>query len=108
MNLSRWPALVVLVGVCWHSRGRPRASGRIQDPHIGYIYPAGGQAGTTCEVTVGGEYLRGATGAYISGGGVRVRWSSTSSHLSQENGRLQANSATRRRNSRGAIRQKPL
>ncbi|MDD4889251.1 MAG: hypothetical protein PHU85_04920, partial [Phycisphaerae bacterium] len=39
-------------------------------PRIGYVYPAGGQAGTTFEVTVGGQFLDGANRAYITGPGV--------------------------------------
>jgi hypothetical protein len=42
-------------------------------PHIGYIYPSGGQRGRTFEVVVGGQYLKEATEAYISGGGVKVQ-----------------------------------
>ncbi len=41
-------------------------------PHIGYVYPAGGRQGTTFEVTVGGQYLTGASEAYISGSGVQA------------------------------------
>jgi hypothetical protein len=43
-----------------------------QAPHIGYVYPAGGQVGTTFEVTVGGQYLNGTTNAYVSGTGVQA------------------------------------
>jgi hypothetical protein len=39
------------------------------DPHIGYIYPAGGRQGTTFEATIGGRYLN-ATNVYFSGTGV--------------------------------------
>jgi hypothetical protein len=39
------------------------------DPHIGYVYPAGGRQGTTFQVTVGGRYLN-ATTVYFSGTGV--------------------------------------
>ncbi len=41
------------------------------DPHIGYIVPAGAQRGTTTTITVGGQYIEGADGIRISGGGVR-------------------------------------
>ncbi|MBN1805864.1 MAG: hypothetical protein JW837_11485 [Sedimentisphaerales bacterium] len=40
------------------------------DPHIGYIYPGGGQRGTVVLITVGGQYLRGITDIYVSGKGV--------------------------------------
>jgi hypothetical protein len=39
-------------------------------PHIGYLYPAGGNQGTTFQVVVGGQLLRGVGNAYISGSGV--------------------------------------
>ena len=43
-----------------------------QHPHIGYIYPAGGRRGTKLQVTVGGQYLSGVTGVYLSGRGVQA------------------------------------
>jgi hypothetical protein len=39
-------------------------------PHAGYVYPGGGRAGDTVEVTVGGQFLDGASQVYISGAGV--------------------------------------
>ena len=41
-------------------------------PDIGFLYPAGGQRGTTFQVLVGGQYLKGATSATVSGTGVDV------------------------------------
>jgi len=41
-----------------------------RDPHAGYNYPAGGQRGTTLEVTVGGQLLNNVTDVIISGDGV--------------------------------------
>ncbi len=41
-------------------------------PHVGYVYPAGGQQGTTFEVRVGGRFLDGANGV-LSGRGVHAR-----------------------------------
>lgn len=41
-------------------------------PRIGYVYPPGGQVGTSFEVVVGGQYLDAPTGAFISGGGIEV------------------------------------
>lgn len=40
------------------------------NPHIGYVYPAGGQQGTTFEVLLGGQNLDGAFMARVSGDGV--------------------------------------
>ena len=42
-------------------------------PHIGYVYPAGGQRGTTFDVKVGGEDIYGATAAILSGKGASVQ-----------------------------------
>jgi len=41
-------------------------------PHIGYVYPAGGQRGTTFRVAVGGQSLQNPEGVYVSGEGVRA------------------------------------
>ena len=47
------------------------------NPHVGYVFPAGGCRGTTVEVIVGGQNLKPVTEAYISGGSIHaqiVRW----------------------------------
>ena len=49
--------------------GAAAASG---GPHIGYLYPAGGRAGTTVEVLVGGRALGRINHARISGTGITV------------------------------------
>lgn len=41
-------------------------------PHIGYVYPAGGKAGETFEVTIGGQFLDGVNTVTISGRGVQA------------------------------------
>lgn len=41
-------------------------------PHLAYAFPAGCRAGSSVEIKVGGQFLQGATGAYVSGQGVRV------------------------------------
>ena len=41
-----------------------------REPHIGYLYPGGGQQGTVIQIVAGGQYLGGATDVYISGRGV--------------------------------------
>lgn len=41
-------------------------------PQIGYVFPAGGQRGTTVEAVVGGQILGGANGALVSGTGIRA------------------------------------
>jgi len=42
-----------------------------REPHIGYLYPGGGQQGTVIQISAGGQYLNGATDVYVSGQGVR-------------------------------------
>ncbi len=44
-----------------------------QEPHVGYIYPAGGQRGTTVEVMLGGQYLDGVDGVHVSGNGIEAK-----------------------------------
>ena len=41
-----------------------------REPDIGYVYPPGGQVATTVTVTIGGQFLDGATGLHVSGQGV--------------------------------------
>jgi hypothetical protein len=41
-------------------------------PHIGYVYPAGGEQNTSFEVIVGGQHLKETNEIYISGGGVNT------------------------------------
>jgi hypothetical protein len=44
-----------------------------RDPKIGYVYPAGGQRGTTFEVLIGGRQIARSSDILISGSGVRGR-----------------------------------
>jgi hypothetical protein len=39
-------------------------------PHLGFLYAAGGQRGTTVTITAGGQNLRGARQVYVTGSGV--------------------------------------
>lgn len=43
-----------------------------REPHIGYLYPAGGQQGSVVLITAGGQFLRGLTDVYVSGEGVHA------------------------------------
>ncbi len=43
-----------------------------REPHIGYLYPAGGRQGTSVEATVGGQYLDGVSEVIVSGEGVKA------------------------------------
>jgi hypothetical protein len=42
-------------------------------PHLGYVYPAGGQQGTTFQATVGGQFLMNVTNAFVSGADVQAK-----------------------------------
>ena len=42
------------------------------EPHIGYLYPAGGEQGTVVQITAGGQFLSGVVGVHVSGRGVRA------------------------------------
>lgn len=41
-------------------------------PHLAYAYPAGCQAGTEIEITVGGQHIKQATDIFLSGDGVEL------------------------------------
>lgn len=41
-------------------------------PHIGYVFPSGGQHGISFEAMIGGQYLEGSTNIFVSGEGVTV------------------------------------
>ncbi|MFQ5503603.1 MAG: hypothetical protein ACE5F1_02270 [Planctomycetota bacterium] len=48
------------------------ASAQQRSPHVGYVFPAGGQQNTSFEVTVGGQFLDGASAVLFSEAGVRA------------------------------------
>lgn len=42
-------------------------------PHVGFVYPAGGNPGSTLTVTIGGQYLRDFAGIHLSGVPVKAQ-----------------------------------
>jgi len=60
------PGLVSLLATT--SNGRAQTG-----TYIGFVYPAGGQRGTTFSIKIGGNRLDGVTGAAVSGKGVKVK-----------------------------------
>ncbi|NQU09433.1 pre-peptidase C-terminal domain-containing protein, partial [bacterium] len=62
--------LTAAVAVLWLAAGPVARAQR--EPHIGYVYPAGGQQGTISEVLIGGQYLNGVSAVQISGAGLRA------------------------------------
>ena len=51
----------------------PSAANAQQRPYIGYVYPAGGQQGTTFLVRLGGQNLDDVNAAMVSGTGVKAK-----------------------------------
>lgn len=79
MRRLGWPALALLCLACSSLPAQQR------DAHIGYAYPAGGRAGTTFTVVVGGQYLRGVRGAVFAGQGITSKFVEHANPLSQNN-----------------------
>jgi hypothetical protein len=75
------PVLLALVLALWLAS--PLAAQPPNVPHAGYVYPAGGQRGTTVQVRVGGRFLDGASGVLISGRGVRAQVQALDKPLTQ-------------------------
>jgi hypothetical protein len=64
----QWRAIsgmVVLLGITTAAEAQ-------NSPRIGYVYPAGGQRGTTFQVVVGGQFLDGVANACFSGAGIQA------------------------------------
>jgi hypothetical protein len=80
MNVTR-SALVAAAVVL--TAAAPLAAQGPNAPHAGYVYPAGGQQGTTAKVVVGGRFLDGAATALVSGRGVRARVENIDKPLTQ-------------------------
>ncbi len=51
----------------------PESWAQVSSPHIGYVFPAGGQHGTTFEVKLGGQYFAEAVAVEVSGTGVTTK-----------------------------------
>ncbi len=60
-------ALIAILGITEATYGQ-----QSRDPHAGYVYPAGGQAGTVVDVTVGGQYLGGTREVIFSRPGIKA------------------------------------
>ncbi len=62
-------ALLVATVLCLAAS---EAYGQSKVPHVGYVYPTGGQRGTSFEVVVGGQYTKETEDVYLSGEGVEI------------------------------------
>ena len=67
MNAVRW---LVTSGLALLTATVPLLRAQQNPPHIGYVYPAGGEKGTSFRVLVGGENLDSFSQVLVSGGGV--------------------------------------
>lgn len=65
-HLARTSFALVFFGFAITAPAQPN------QPHISYLYPAGGRQGTEFELIVGGQFLRGATDVFITGDGVEA------------------------------------
>jgi hypothetical protein len=71
MTRMRWS---IFAGVVLVVAGAAAADAQpLNAPHIGYVYPAGGQRGTTVQIKVGGRFLDTITAAAVSGSGIHAR-----------------------------------
>ena len=64
---STWRMMFAVLALCVTAAWGQSVT---REPHIGYLYPGGGQQGTVIQIVAGGQYLAGATDVYISGQGV--------------------------------------
>ncbi|MBI5683554.1 MAG: hypothetical protein HZC54_00605 [Verrucomicrobia bacterium] len=69
MSRGRW---LVVLGVAGGVALAPLGQAQNR-PYLGYVYPAGGQQGTTFEVKVGGQNLTDNSDVIVSGSGVTAR-----------------------------------
>ncbi|MBB3208534.1 hypothetical protein FHS27_004363 [Rhodopirellula rubra] len=58
--------LVLIMTSTVHAQRRGRG------PHLAYAYPAGCERGMSCEITLGGQYLKNADEFFVSGEGVSI------------------------------------
>jgi len=61
------------LAVLWLCGAAALAQQERREPHISYLYPAGGRRGTVVQVTVGGQSLRSITRAHFTGAGVHAK-----------------------------------
>ena len=57
MILRPASAVLLLLAVSIHA----------EEPHIGYLFPAGARAGAEADIVIGGQHLEKSTGVHLSG-----------------------------------------
>lgn len=70
MKITLVSALLAATAVMALAAPKVKAQSR---PYMGYVYPAGGQQGTTFAVKIGGQSLDDVTGVIVTGGGVSAK-----------------------------------
>ena len=65
-NMTVWLTAGLAVATAAHAQVAKN------DPHIGYVFPAGGRVGTTFRATVGGQHLDGVSDICVSGNGIHA------------------------------------
>jgi hypothetical protein len=73
MSPFRWPAFLALAALLAAAPCAQAQQAQQFTPRVGYVYPAGGQQGTTFQVMLGGQNLDGVARAYVSGAGVEAK-----------------------------------
>ncbi|MBI5686828.1 MAG: PPC domain-containing protein [Verrucomicrobia bacterium] len=68
MDKVKWLAMLGIAGVVAMA-----PSAWAQRPYVGFVYPAGGQQGTTFQLKLGGQGMTGVDGVVVSGSGVTAR-----------------------------------
>jgi hypothetical protein len=71
-NSPRWGIPSIMLVAFWLATQSTLAQRPGQDPHLAYAFPAGFQRGTSCEIVVGGQYLKEADEVHLSGDGVHL------------------------------------
>ena len=72
MKTTRYLFILSLAALlCVHANAQDQKN--TQTSYIGYVYPAGGQQGTSFQVRIGGQRLNGVCGVMVSGEGVQVQ-----------------------------------
>ncbi|MBN2447170.1 MAG: PPC domain-containing protein [Phycisphaerae bacterium] len=66
------PTYILLVTLLACATAAHAQQGR-RAPQIGYVYPAGARQDSVVQIVVGGQGLRGASDAYVTGDGVQVK-----------------------------------
>lgn len=69
--MMKWLTPVALIVTTLYVSAASGQSNR-NEPHIGYLYPAGGQQGTTFHIIIGGQHMRSVSDVYMTGEGVRA------------------------------------